>query len=127
MHIALAALRAAETQAADFLAADAVVEHLEHPTAIPVFRFTYAGGHFAHGPLPNCCVSQESPAHPSGAVKRQRPKSQTHRGHSRPAPARAWINLDTAIVYVKDIQAKTKDPVIRRNADKTLQRLTHPQ
>jgi hypothetical protein len=38
-----------------------------------------------------------------------------------------WINLDTAILYVKDIAAKTQDPVIRRNADKTLQRLTHPQ
>jgi hypothetical protein len=37
----------------------------------------------------------------------------------------AWINLDTAIVYVKDIAAKTKDPIIRRNAGKTLQRLTH--
>lgn len=39
----------------------------------------------------------------------------------------AWVNLDTAIVYVKDIKAKTKDPIIRRNADKTLQRLTHPR
>jgi hypothetical protein len=39
----------------------------------------------------------------------------------------AWINRDTAIVYVKDIEAKTKDPVIRKNADKTLQQLTRPQ
>jgi hypothetical protein len=39
----------------------------------------------------------------------------------------AWINLDAAIAYVKGIRAKTKDPAVRSNADKTLQRLMHLQ
>ena len=46
-------------------------------------------------PQVTCCVSPESPAHPSGAVKHQRPKSQTHRGHLQLAPTRtethAWF------------------------------------
>lgn len=36
----------------------------------------------------------------------------------------AWIDLDTAIAYVKESRAKTANPVIRSNADTTLKQLT---
>ncbi|MGA7694550.1 MAG: hypothetical protein WCA76_05945 [Candidatus Sulfotelmatobacter sp.] len=39
----------------------------------------------------------------------------------------AWINLDAAIAYVKDMRANSKDPAVKRNADKTLQQLIHLQ
>ena len=37
----------------------------------------------------------------------------------------AWINVETAITYVKDQEAKIKDPDVRTNAEKTLKYLTH--
>ena len=38
-----------------------------------------------------------------------------------------WISLKTAIAYVRQTRAKTNDPIIRRNASKTLQQLTQMQ
>ena len=38
-----------------------------------------------------------------------------------------WVNLDTAIAYVRGVQSKTKDPVLRRNTGITLRRLMQLQ